>query len=68
MKLFYRDIEDIVDSIWECARILQKTMKDIDEDGLSIVDIVSDLDYANDSLQEAIKLANKKEGEYHGNR
>lgn len=33
-----------------------------------IVDIVSDLDYANDSLQEAIKLANKKEGEYHGNR
>lgn len=56
MKLFYRDIEDVVDEIRQAVYILNKTTNDIYKDGLTKDAIIDDIDYALDILEYALKL------------
>lgn len=56
MKLFYRDVEDVVDEIRQAVYILNKTTNDIYKDGLTKDAIIDDIDYALDILEYALKL------------
>lgn len=56
MKLFYRDIEDVVDEIRQAVYILNKTTDDIYKVGLTKDAIIDDIDYALDILEYALKL------------